>query len=156
MNYFKKILIITFSFLYLTACGYTPIFVKKDLNFGINSIKFEGDRKIKSIILSGFAPYKNKEENKNNYDLIVKSKKEITTVSKNIQGEAQIFKISISTNLQIFLNGELINSKNFTNTTTYDNEEKKLRLKEVENQNIAILSSKLSDQILLTLKLADE
>ena len=39
MNKFKKFFVLLALFLFFYECGYTPIFVKKDINFSIESIK---------------------------------------------------------------------------------------------------------------------
>ena len=52
MKILKKTIIILLTTLYLASCGFTPIYSKKDLNFQIKTIQFEGNREIRSILLS--------------------------------------------------------------------------------------------------------
>ena len=96
MEILKKIIIILLSTLYLTSCGFTPIYSKKNLDFQINNIQFEGDREIKAILLSNLSAYKTKEKDRYNYDLNIKSEKKVEIASKNSKGEATVYKININ------------------------------------------------------------
>ena len=62
MEILKKIIIILLSTLYLASCGFTPIYSKKNLDFKINKIQFEGDGEIKAILLSNLSAYKTKKK----------------------------------------------------------------------------------------------
>ena len=88
MEILKKIIIILLSTLYLTSCGFTPIYSKKNFDFQINSIQFEGDREIKAILLSNLSAYKTKKKKKYNYNLNIKTEKKVKLPLK-IQKERQ-------------------------------------------------------------------
>ena len=107
MEILKKIIIILLSTLYLTSCGFTPIYSKKNFDFQINSIQFEGDREIKAILLSNLSGYKTKKKDKYNYDLNIKSEKKIEIASKNTKGEATVYKININSIVEVFLDFDM-------------------------------------------------
>ena len=155
MEILKKIIIILLSTLYLTSCGFTPIYSKKNLDFQINNIQFEGDREIKAILLSNLSAYKTKEKAKNNYDLNIKSEKKVEIASKNTKGEATVYKININSIVQIFLDDKLLLTKHYNNSSIYSSEKKVIKMKEVESRNLSNLSSKLANEIILTLSLAN-
>ena len=155
MEILKKIIIILLSTLYLTSCGFTPIYSKKNLDFKINNIQFEGDREIKAILLSNLSAYKTKEKAKNNYDLNIKSEKKVEIASKNIKGEATVYKININSTVQVFLDDKLLLTKHYNNSSIYSSEKKIIKMKEVESRNLSNLSSKLASEIILTLSLAN-
>ena len=155
MEILKKIIIILLSTLYLTSCGFTPIYSKKNLDFQINNIQFEGDREIKTILLSNLNAYKTKEKNKYNYDLNIKSEKKVEIASKNTKGEATVYKININSIVQIFLDDKLLLTKHYNNSSIYSSEKKIIKMKEVESRNLSNLSSKLASDIILTLSLAN-
>ena len=155
MEILKKIVIILLSTLYLTSCGFTPIYSKKNLDFKINNIQFEGDREIKAILLSNLSAYKTKEKAKNNYDLNIKSEKKVEIASKNTKGEATVYKININSIVQIFLDDKLLLTKHYNNSSIYSSEKKIIKMKEVESRNLSNLSSKLASEIILTLSLAN-
>ena len=155
MEILKKIIIILLSTLYLTSCGFTPIYSKKNLDFQINNIQFEGDREIKAILLSNLSAYKTKEKDKYNYDLNIKSEKKVEIASKNTKGEATVYKININSIVEVFLDDKLILTKHYNNSSIYSSEKKIIKMKEVESRNLSNLSSKLASEIILTLSLAN-
>ena len=155
MKILKKIIIILLSTLYLTSCGFTPIYSKKNLDFQINNIQFEGDREIKAILLSNLNIYKTKKKIKYNYDLNIKSEKKVEIASKNIKGEATVYKISINSTVEVFLDDKLLLTKHYNNSSIYSSEKKIIKMKEVEYRNLSNLSSKLASEIILTLSIAN-
>ena len=155
MEILKKIIIILLSTLYLTSCGFTPIYSKKNLDFQINNIQFEGDREIKAILLSNLSTYKSKEKYKYNYDLKIKSEKKVEIASKNTKGEATVYKININSTVEFFLDDKLLLTKHYNNSSIYSSEKKIIKMKEVESRNLSNLSSKLASEIILTLSLAN-
>ena len=155
MEISKKIIIILLSTLYLTSCGFTPIYSKKNLDFQINNIQFEGDREIKAILLSNLSAYKTKEKDKYNYDLNIKSEKKVEIASKNTKGEATVYKININSTVEVFLDDKLLLTKHYNNSSIYSSEKKIIKMKEVESRNLSNLSSKLASEIILTLSLAN-
>jgi len=155
MEILKKIIIILLSTLYLTSCGFTPIYSKKNLDFQINNIQFEGDREIKAILLSNLSAYKTKEKDKYNYDLNIKSEKKVEIASKNTKGEATVYKININATVEVFLDDKLLLTKHYNNSSIYSSEKKIIKMKEVESRNLSNLSSKLASEIILTLSLAN-
>ena len=155
MEILKKIIIILLSTLYLTSCGFTPIYSKKNLDFQINNIQFEGDREIKAILLSNLRTYKTKKKDKYNYDLNIKSEKKVEIASKNTKGEATVYKININSTVEVFLDDKLLLTKHYNNSSIYSSEKKIIKMKEVESRNLSNLSSKLASEIILTLSLAN-
>ena len=155
MEILKKIIIILLSTLYLTSCGFTPIYSKKNLDFQINNIQFEGDREIKAILLSNLSAYKTKEKDKYNYDLNIKSEKKVEIASKNPKGEATVYKININSTVEVFLDDKLLLTKHYNNSSIYSSEKKIIKMKEIESRNLSNLSSKLASEIILTLSLAN-
>ena len=155
MKILKKIIIILLSTVYLTSCGFSPIYSKKNLDFQINNIQFEGDREIRAILLSNLSAYKTKEKDKYNYDLKIKSEKKVEIASKNTKGEATVYKININSIVQIFLDDKLLLTKHYNNSSIYSSEKKIIKMKEVESRNLSNLSSKLASEIILTLSIAN-
>lgn len=155
MEILKKIIIILLSTLYLTSCGFTPIYSKKNLDFQINNIQFEGDREIKAILLSNLSAYKTEKKDKYNYNLNIKSEKKVEIASKNIKGEATVYKININSTVEVFLDDKLLLTKHYNNSSIYSSEKKIIKMKEVESRNLSNLSSKLASEIILTLSLAN-
>ena len=156
MEILKKIIIILLSTLYLASCGFAPIHSKKNLDFQINNIQFEGDREIKAILLSNLSAYKTKRKDKYNYNLNIKSEKKVEIASKNTKGEATVYKININSTVEVFLDDKLLLTKHYNNSSIYSSEKKIIKMKEVESRNLSNLSSKLASEIILTLSLANK
>ena len=156
MEILKKIIIILLSTLYLASCGFAPIYSKKNLDFQINNIQFEGDREIKAILLSNLSAYKTKKKDKYNYDLNIKSEKKVEIASKNTKGEATVYKININSIVEVFLDDKLLLTKHYNNSSIYSSEKKIIKMKEVESRNLSNLSSKLASEIILTLSLVNK
>ena len=149
MKIIKRIIII----MLLTSCGFSPIYSKKNIDFQINKIEFEGDKEIRAILLSNLNTYKTTKKNVNNYDLKIKAEKNIEVVTKNKKGEATLYKLNINSIIDIFSNNKLLLTKNYSNSSTYSSEKKIIKLKEVEYRNLLNLSTKLTNEIILTLSL---
>ena len=156
MEILKKIIIILLSTLYLSSCGFSPIYSKKNLNFQIDTIVFEGDRDLKAALLSNFNAYKNNKKSRYNYDLKILAKKNVEIVSKDKKGAATAYKLDIDLIVKIFLDNELLLTKNYNNSSTYSSEKKIIKLKEVEYRNLLNLSSKTANEIILTLSLTNK
>ena len=97
---------------------------------------------------------KQKKKDKYNYDLNIKSEKKIEIASKNTKGEATVYKININSTVEVFLDDKLLLTKHYNNSLIYSSEKKIIKMKEVESRNLSNLSSKLADEIILTLSLA--
>ena len=154
MKIIRETIIVLLLTLGLTSCGFSPIHSKKNLNFQINKIEFEGNRQIKKIIISNLSPYKTRKKDSYNYDLTIKAEKKVEPVSKNKKGETTVYKLNIYSIVEISLDDKLILTKKFNKSSTYSSEKKTLKLKEVEYRTLSNLSSKLADEIILTLSLA--
>ena len=149
MTKLKKIFILSGLFLFFLSCGYTPIFSKRDVNFGIESIKFLGNKDVKEKINQALSIYKNKPGKTKQISLVITNLKNITTVSKNSKGEAQTNKISVDVNVKIILAENRIVDKNFSNSSVYDIIDRKSEQKLIENKLIEDLSSEIAQQIIL-------
>ena len=153
MKILKKIIIILLSTVYLTSCGFSPIYSKKNLDFQINKIQFEGNREIKATLLSNLRTYKTEKKVKYDYDLNIKSEKKVEIASKNTKGEATLYKISINSIVEVFFDDKLLVTKHYNNSLIYSSEKNIIKMKEVEYRNLSNLTSKLASEIILTLSL---
>ena len=63
--------------LFLSACGYTPIFSKKDITFNINNLELTGDKIVKQQINEKLSNYKNNFSRKKQIDLILNGTKNV-------------------------------------------------------------------------------
>ena len=128
----------------LYGCGYEPIYSSKNFLFKINEIK-HANNKIDNQIAKSLKSISN-DNTTNILNLELSSKKEKITVSKNKNGDPEIFK------LKIVINIEVKNvKKTFLGEQTYGNIENKFELNEYEIQIEKQIISKIVDEIILFL-----
>lgn len=107
----KKFLIITM--LLLTGCGYQPVYLDRDYkNFEFSKITSEGDLNINKKIINSLQLKEGNLEKSLN-ELNINSIFENLETSKNLKGNSKSYKISISVNLKITNNDNLIQEEKF-------------------------------------------
>ena len=131
----KKILIILI--LYLTSCGYQPIYLKKKLNNNeFNKITLNGNLEINRKIIKSVSIKKN-DSSLSNKELILESSYNLNETSKNSKGEVTSYRSTVTVNLIIQNNNEKIKSKSFIKNFSYNTTNNKFDLvkyqKEIKN-----------------------
>ncbi len=146
----KKIILIL-SFLLLVSCGYQPIFSSKTSNFLIEEIIYNKNDKI-SLKIRNNLTYLSKAEN---YIRVIRlklsSEKKIDISSKDSKGDPLVYKMTISTNVEIYSNNELTIQKNITKNFSYKNTENKFDLKQYEKTIENNLIETIKEDIILIL-----
>ena len=144
----KKILII---FLFITACGYEPIYINKN-TISFDKINLIGDekinRKINSIILL----------NENNSskpvkEITVESTKSIVEASKNPKGQTATYKSSIEIEVIISNNGQIEKQRVFDESFTYNNLENKYNLFNYQKKIEDDLVNKIMEDLVIFINL---
>ncbi len=146
----KKIILIL-SFLLLVSCGYQPIFSSKTSNFLIEEIIYNKNDKI-SLKIRNNLTYLSKTEN---YIRVIRlklsSEKKIDISSKDSKGDPLVYKMTISTIVEIYSNNELTMQKNITKNFSYKNTENKFDLKQYEKTIENNLIETIKEDIILIL-----
>lgn len=152
MNIKKKIgLFYIYIFILLNACGYQPIYSKKETNFNIDSISFVGlDLQVNRILNQKLKKYINSDDNSISYNLTIDAKKSLNVISRDSKGQAQSYKAEVTVSLTAKNDSQVI-KKDFIISNNYNSESSVSRLKEIENKIINNLSSIIADQIVLFL-----
>ena len=133
----------------LVSCGFKPMFSSSESNFSINKIEYSG--KMGKIIFNNLKQYLEKEGRDYNYDLLAKvsENKEITLKDK--KGNPSGFRQTVTANLSVFENDELIFEKTFQKKFDYGNSLKKFELSKFENEIKKSMLNKISQEIILSL-----
>tara|TARA_B110000259_G_C13947180_1_gene375232 strand:- start:92 stop:541 length:450 start_codon:yes stop_codon:yes gene_type:complete len=133
----------------LVSCGFKPMFSTSESNFSINKIEYSG--KMGKIIFNNLKQYLKKEGRDYNYDLLAKvsENKEITIKDK--KGNPSGFRQTVTANLSVFENDELIFEKTFQKKFDYGNSLKKFELSKFENEIKKSMLNKISEEIILSL-----
>jgi outer membrane lipopolysaccharide assembly protein LptE/RlpB len=106
--------------IFLTSCGYTPIYQDiKSSDFSINIISTNGNEEMNNLIKNELEIYFNK-ESKNKYDVSINTNYEKKIISKNTSGATSSYQLFVETNFSIiakdkknnFLFTEKINVEN--------------------------------------------
>ena len=135
-----NILIITL----LYGCGYKPVYSSKDLLFKINKVNHDNS-KISNQIARSLKSISN-DETTNTLNLELNSNKEKIIVSKNKNGDPEIFELRILVNIQV--NNK---KKTFLEKQVYKNIENKFELNEYEIQIEKQIITKVIDEVIFFL-----
>ena len=143
-----KILILLF---FLSSCGYSPIFSKKNSNFSIYELSASGNNKLNKIINSKLNNYKGSDSAKK-YSLTIETNLNKEISSKDSKGNPKSYRINLVTNIIVKdLNGAIKN-KSFSKSVDYNNRSDKSDLKKYENETSKNLADKISDEIIIYLQ----
>tara|TARA_B100000579_G_scaffold19048_1_gene13421 strand:- start:10157 stop:10618 length:462 start_codon:yes stop_codon:yes gene_type:complete len=139
-------------FIFLTSCGYQPIYSDKNANFKINSISFSGDKNINEVINNRVKIYKDVSGSEKIFDLNINSKFTKIVTSKDTKGNVKIYKIELITEIKtILINSKEIN-KVLKVSSSYNNISNKFELKQYENNVIENLAERIAERIIFTLQ----
>ena len=90
----KKNIINLFLILFLTNCGFTPIYLtNNNINFSIEQIEYKGDRDFNNFLKVNLDKYKNENDNKIFLDVNTIYKKNI--LSKDSTGKITSYQLEI-------------------------------------------------------------
>lgn len=149
----KKILFTKFFIIliFITGCGYTPIFSNKTNNFNIVGIELTGNNKLNRILNNKLNIYKNSNGEKK-YFLKINTDVNKKISSKDSKGNAKTFGLTVSINTNIQDEKGYIKEKLFVKSVNYNNSNNKFELKKYENQSSEILINKISEEIIIYLQ----
>ena len=97
----KKNIIILSIILFLTNCGFTPIYLQSnDLNFSIEQIKYTGDRDLNNFLKINLDRYKNEKIN-NKIFLNGETKYEKNILSKDSTGKITSYQLKVEVTFEV-------------------------------------------------------
>ena len=140
-------------FLFLSSCGYEAIYSKKNYknyNFFISKLNFVGDRDINLRMKERLNNYTLNEKNKN-FALKVSNSSTKEIAAKNTLGDAVTFKNTISTNIEVSINGEFKNSFVIVESFIYNNNSNRFNLKRYEKEIKSNLAETITEKLILKL-----
>ena len=137
--------------IFLTQCGYQTIYSNKNLNFSVTEIKILNDQNIGRQIKNRLDALNNN-TNADNFNLQIDSKFEKTTVSKDKQGNPNVFNLSIYVEINVTSESGIEQSKVFSEAINYNNSENKFNLKKYEDSLKENLTEKIIEDLLLYLQ----
>jgi len=146
----KKILIILI--LFITSCGYQPIFVHNDQFITrFSKIILIGNEKINKNIVKSL----NLKSNLSSDQVLeIKTNYLIEEKLKNSLGQVTVYGSKIQSQITIKKNDEeILQRRNFVVETTYNNKDNKFELSKYQDEIKANLTQKIVEEISLALRL---
>ena len=148
----KKIYPLLF-FLFLSSCGYEAIYSQKssvNYNFSISELNLTGDRgvnlKIKQKLNNYMLNLKDKDFKIKIYSTAAK-----VIAAKNTSGDATSFKNTVTTNVEVSMNGKFKNSFVIAESFNYNINNNKFSLKKYEKEINSNLAQTVTDKLIFRL-----
>jgi len=146
----KKIFFISFIIIFISGCGYTPIYSKKEQNFKLGKIETSGNTKLNKIIIRNIKSHTKKNTNSSKiFNLKIETNLNKNVKSKDTKGNPKTFEIKIVTKL--IINKDKTNSlqKSFSYSSIYNTLDSEFELKIYEKTVEKTLLSKISEKIIV-------
>jgi len=146
----KKCLILIF--LFLSSCGYTPIYINKNLGLiEFSKIELSGNEGINKKLINILRIKESVTEN--DLQLILKSNYKITETSKDSKGVINSYRSSIDIQILIKENDKIKKIKNLSQSFNYNSLDSRAELIEYQNEIENNLINKIVEDIILFLSL---
>ncbi len=147
----KKILILLI--LFLTSCGYQPIYINQnDNNFLFKEIQLSGNKNINRKVLSAVG-FKEDEKNYSFIYLNLRSNKIITESSKDSKGQVESYKMLIVLSLELKDKNNNLLTKSFSENFSYNKQANKFDLVEYERDVESNLTKKIIEDLIIYMNL---
>ena len=146
----KKIITVLLTFLFLTNCGYTPIYSAKNFDFRLDELILANNGKLNSKIAKRLRVFSN-QEGKKIILLRVDAKKKINTLSKNSKGNPSRYEMIINIQLESENDQKQKNTHLFQEKFNYNANANKFELKQYEKEIEDLLINKNIDRIIIYL-----
>ncbi len=154
-KYIKNFVIIFTSF-FLFSCGFTPLYKSESTNFYISEIKTNNDNAYFNIFKSLISQYEVKKDQANNYNLNVNLQKNKETLAKDANGNPLVYMITVSSDITISNDEEIITTKKFKNKFKYNHNSSIFDLNLYEKEIEKKLIKQIVDQLIITIIGLDE
>mgnify|MGYP001251868948 CR=1 FL=1 len=147
----KTLISIIFLSLFLTSCGFKPIYNSKNSNFEVIEIENKNENKNSFFIEKVIMSLSNKNA-KNKVKLVMDYNQSISTILKNSKGDPTKKKLSINVNLKIKNdNDNILVNQNFYEEFSYDVQSDKFGMSQYEENITDNLNNKISNDIIFLL-----
>ena len=146
----KKIITILLTFIFLTSCGYTPIYSSKNFDFKLKDIFLSKNNQINSKVEKKLRNFSNPESQKI-IILKIDTQKQINILAKNSRGDPSRYEMIISIKLEIQYGQNQKISQAFQERFNYNSNKNKLDLNQYEKVIEDLLIDKNIDSIINTL-----
>ena len=146
----NKITTVLLTLLFLTSCGYTPIYSSKNFDFKLeNVINLKNDQ-LHNKVRKRLQNFSNQESLKV-ISLKIDVKKEINILSKNSKGDPSRYEMVVNISLAVTFNENENISKTFQESFNYNINKNRFELSQYEREIEDLLIDKNIDRIIIYL-----
>ena len=142
-----KLLILLF---FISGCGYSPIFSKKNTSFSIYELSASGNSKLNKIINNRLNNYKGS-DGKRKFSLTLETHLNKEIVLRDSKGNPKTYRINLLSNISIKDFDGTVKNKSFSKSVDYNNKSNKSNLKKYENEISKNLAEKIADELIIYL-----
>lgn len=142
-----KLLILLF---FISGCGYSPIFSKKNTSFSIYELSASGNSKLNKIINNRLNNYKGS-DGKRKFSLTLETHLNKEIVLRDSKGNPKTYRINLLSNISIKDFDGNVKNKSFSKSVDYNNKSNKSNLKKYENNTSINLAEKIADELIIYL-----
>ena len=146
----KKIITILLAFIFLTSCGYTPIYSSKNFDFKLKDIFLSKNNQINYKVEKRLQNFSNPESQKI-IILKVDTQKQINILAKDSRGDPSRYEMIISIKLEIQYGQNQKIDQYFQERFNYNTNKNKFDLNQYEKVIEDLLIDKNIDRIIYTL-----
>jgi hypothetical protein len=146
----KKHIIFISLILFLTHCGFSPIYVKNtNINFSIENVSYKGDRDLNNFLKTNLNQYK---DDKSNKKILIEATSEYQKIilTKNTASEVTNYKLVAKVTFLIKSNNKKINITEEKIISSMDDKFEEARKERTAKQNFArSISNKLISELVI-------
>ena len=142
-----KLLILLF---FISGCGYSPIFSKKNTSFSIYELSASGNSKLNKIINNRLNNYKGS-DGKRKFSLTLETHLNKEIALRDSKGNPKTYRVNLLSNISIKDFDGTVKNKSFSKSVDYNNKSNKSNLKKYENNTSINLAEKIADELIIYL-----
>jgi maltodextrin utilization protein YvdJ len=146
----KKIITCLLTLIFLTGCGYTPIYSSKNFDFNLEKIILSKNNQINSKVEKRLQGFSDKKSQKKIY-LKVDVQKEINVIAKDSKGNPSRYEMAVSITIETTYDKKQGVVKLFQEKFNYNTNVNKFDLSQYEKVIEDLLISKNIDRIIFYL-----
>ena len=148
----KKIILYFYLCFIIGCSGYQPLLSTNNLKFYVNDVENIGNNKITKNLIKKIKHLRLKNEKKREFNLKINSKKKLIIASKDTKGDPLIYKMIITTNLDVYENDEKIGKIYLKEDFSFKNNSDNFNLSQYKMNIEENLINKTSEELVLKLQ----
>ena len=148
----KKIILYFYLCFIIGCSGYQPLLSTNNLKFYVNDVENIGNNKITKNLIKKIKHLRLKNEKKREFNLKINSKKKLIIASKDAKGDPLIYKMIITTNLDVYENDEKIGKIYLQEDFSFKNNSDNFNLSQYKMNIEENLINKTSEELVLKLQ----